>query len=145
MGNGEKTGYHRAAKAVRESSGSTRVWGMATALIGVLAAAAALGFVDLRDDVIVSTAWATDTAPKWHDHVDIRLDHLERPELAIQLAQATSAMSRVEAAADLAQENAADIKVIKSELGHLKDGQTRAQSDRDRILTILDRLSVRSQ
>lgn len=145
MGNGEKTGYHRAAKAVRESSGSSRAWGVATTIIGGLAMAALLGFVQMRDEVIVSTAWATETAPKWHDATDERLKFLERPELLVRLAQATSAVEKVEEAAEMARENHGAIKVIETQIGHIAEGQERQETMQERILRKLDDLNVRSQ
>lgn len=143
MGNGDATRSHRIAERFKTSTGGERAWGVWQAVVvaGILGLAATA--FAMRDDLIKATAFVKETAPAVHEDHDKRLNYLERPEALLQLAQATDAVAEVKAAAKLATENAASIRVIESELGHLKDGQTQAQKDRDRMLRILDNLNVR--
>ncbi len=139
----DETGYHRVRERVKTSTGSQRAWGLWHSVVGTLIGALIIAAVAMRDDLIVATAWATEEAPEHHDKTDSRLDHLERPELAIRLAQATGALHKVEAAADLAQENAAAIGVIQNDLVHVKDGGKRREDMLQRVLDKLDDLNVR--
>ena len=140
---GNGTGYRRAANAVRESTTSARAWGVWQVVLAALISALVFGVVTMRDEVIAATTFTTQTAPAIHTDYDGRLKYLERPEALLQLAQATDSLSKVEAAADLAQENAGHIQVIETKLDHVGKSLDRAQLDRDRMLRILDELNVR--
>lgn len=141
MRNGD-TRTHRVAERVKSSTGSERAWGVWQGVLVAGICAIALGLVAMRDDLIVATAWAQVAAPAHHERTDVRLDHLERPELAIKLAQATGALHKVEAAAELAQDNAAAIGVIQNDLEHVKDGGDRRERMLERVLEKLDSFNV---
>lgn len=144
MPGSDTTRAHRVAERVKTSTGSERAWSVVQAVVIASILGLAAAAVAMRDDLIVATTWSTVTAPAWHEKADVRFTHLERPELAIQLAQATGALHKVEAAAELAQENAAAIGVIQNDLGHVKDGGKRREDMLQKVLDKLDRLAVRS-
>ncbi len=92
-------------------------WRVAEAVAGVLGVVAILGFVAMRDDVIATKSWVgLDVV--WHSETDERLDHLERPELLIQLAQAHDAVDQVEETAKIARENQSAIALVQAEQYH---------------------------
>ncbi len=138
----EETGYHRAVERVKTSTRTERAWGVWQAVLAVAIVGLFTAGVTSRDDLIVATAFATDLGPKVHaDHND-RLKYLERPEALLQLAQATDAVKKVEAAADLAQDNAAAIGVIQNDLEHMKGSGDRQERLLEAMLVKIDALGV---
>jgi hypothetical protein len=129
---------------MKQSTGSERAWGVWQAVLAVAIVGLFTAFVSYRDDLIVATAFATETAPAVHRDQDGRLKHLERPEALLQLAQATKAVEKVEAAADLAAHNAAAIGVIQNDLEHMKGSGDRRERMLEAMLDKIDRLGVRT-
>ncbi len=147
MGN-DRTGEtrsHKISQRVKASTGTERAWGISQALIVALLIGLFTAGVAMRDDLIVATAWAQTTAPAHHEKTDDRLDHLERPELLIQLAQATDAVAEIEEAAALAHTNAAAIGIIQNDLEHIKGGGDRRERMLEAALAKLDQLNVQRQ
>lgn len=113
-------------------------WRIAEAVAAVLGGVAILGVIGSRDDLISLKTWRN-LASDWHDEADERLDYLERPELIIQIAQATKAVDQVEETAKIARQNRSSIALVQVEQEHAKQ---RDRQQEGYLLQVLDKLEV---
>jgi hypothetical protein len=117
---------------------NSRTWTFIQGLAPALTIVALAGVIAMRDEVRDSTTF-NKLANAFHIELDERLDHLERPEAIIQLAQATKAVGDVAAAAELARANASAISVVQVEQLHQRGDLARQEGY---LLQVLERLNV---
>ena len=124
-----------------ESSGRQaggRFWRIVEGVGVTVGAVALIGMVTMRDQVRDSTAFNV-LAAIFHNDVDQRLEHLERPELIIQLAQAAVAVDDLEETAELARSNATAIGNVRLEQNYQRADLARQEGY---LLQLLDHANV---